>query len=87
MNKILIIVIAVCTLSGCATTSSSNLACDFIDGAADNVVTRNEDKDKSTIHGDRVQSSQNNDIEAGVLSLISGAFTRFMNSDDSSECL
>lgn len=73
-------------MSGCTSTGSSNMACDFIDGAAENALERDEDKGKSDIHGNRVKTNRNSDTEAGLMSILSGAFTRFMNSSESGNC-
>ena len=69
-------------ISGCASTKSAHLGCDFVGGAAENAIERHENKGKSDIHGNKVKNNQNSDFLEGILSVFSGILTRSVSSDN-----
>tara|TARA_R110001583_G_scaffold192168_1_gene358401 strand:- start:81 stop:356 length:276 start_codon:yes stop_codon:yes gene_type:complete len=71
---------------GCSTTKPTNVACDFVAGAGDNALERNENKNKSDIHGNKIKNSQNSDALEGILNIFSGMFTRSLNDDSNGKC-
>lgn len=73
-------------ISGCSSTKSAHIGCDFLGGAAENVIERHENKGKSDIHGRKIKNNQNTDAEEGGLSVLSGILTRAISSDNKSKC-
>jgi len=73
-------------LSGCSSTSTSHVACDFVEGAADNAIERHENKGNSDMHGNVVRNNQNSDFFEGILNVLGGAFTRAVNDKNNEPC-
>jgi len=73
-------------LGGCSTTKPVNVVCDFIVGATDNAIERDNNKNKSDIHGNQIKNSQNSDVFEGILNILGGVFTRIMNNDSNDKC-
>lgn len=73
-------------VSGCATTKSSHIACDFVEGAADNAIERHENKGRSDIHGNIVRNNQNSDLLEGILNVLGGMLSRSVNNEQNEDC-
>ena len=69
-------------ISGCSSTNTAHVGCDFVGGAAENAIERHENKGKSDIHGNVVKNGQNSDVLEGVLSVLSGILTRAISTDN-----
>lgn len=68
-------------LTGCSSTTSHHLVCDFVGGAAGNAIKRHDSKGQSDIHGNVVKNKYNSDAFEGLLSIFSGMLTRAISSD------
>lgn len=73
-------------LSGCSSTKSSHIACDFAEGAADSAIERHENKGNNDIHGNIVRTNKNSDAFEGVLSVLGGMLTRAVNEKENEPC-
>lgn len=73
-------------LSGCSTTKSSHIACDFVGGAAGNTIERHGNKGNSDMHGNIVRNNQNSDFFEGVLNILGGMFTRAVSDKENEPC-
>lgn len=69
-------------ITGCSSTKSAHLGCDFVGGAAENAIERHENKGKSDIHGNKIKNNQNSDVTEGFLTVIGGILTRAISSDN-----
>ncbi|SEK75216.1 hypothetical protein SAMN05216262_102274 [Colwellia chukchiensis] len=74
------------SLSGCSTTKSSHITCDFIAGAAGNAIERHDNKGGSDMHGNIVRRNENSDFLEGVLNIIGGMLTRAVNDKETELC-
>lgn len=68
-------------LTGCSSTTSHHLVCDFLDGAGENSTKRHDSKGQSDIHGNVVKNKHNSDVLEGLLSVFGGMLTRAISSD------
>jgi hypothetical protein len=73
-------------ISGCSTTKTAHVACDFVAGASDNALERHENKSQSDIHGNTVNQRKNSDFLEGVLNVFGGMASRALNNKETEPC-
>lgn len=82
----IISVILLLFVSGCSTTKTAHLACDFVAGASGNALERHENKSQSDRHGNTVNQRKNSDFLEGILGVFGGMASRALNEKETEPC-